>query len=142
MMRWVTSLTSMILDSSCESDSWTTAIERIRLIVSRRISPTSGDSVRRAWMRSSDAIVWRLFLTRWWISWIIADLIRSSCSLSRSAVTSRTTSRTASMLPGRLATRRNQAGRGSAGIGKAQRVQTYGPSWTVFSTQAPLSSAS
>ncbi len=40
-------------------------------------------------MRSSEATVCRLFLTRWWISRIVASLVMSSCSWWRSSVTSR-----------------------------------------------------
>ena len=52
-------------------------------------SRASSECVRRAWMRSSDATVCRLFFTRWWISRIVASLVMSSCSWWRSSVTSR-----------------------------------------------------
>ncbi len=57
-------------------------------MLSRSCSATRSSPVRRACRRSSAAIVCRLFFTRWWISWIIAVLILSSCSLRSSSVTS------------------------------------------------------
>ena len=50
------------------SSSWTAAIERIRLTLSCRARCAGSSSTDRACRRSSDATVWRLFLTRWWIS--------------------------------------------------------------------------
>ena len=47
-------------------------------------------SLRRAWMRSSDAIVCRLFFTRWWTSRMVASLTLSSCSRRRASVRSST----------------------------------------------------
>ena len=44
---------------------------------------------RRAWSRSSEAIVWRLFFTRWWISRIVASFDTSIRSRRRRSVTSR-----------------------------------------------------
>jgi hypothetical protein len=45
----------------------------MRLTDSSMATLASADSKRRAWSRSSDAIVWRLFFTRWWISRIVAS---------------------------------------------------------------------
>ena len=49
----------------------------------------SFDSNRRPWSRSSAAIVWRLFFTRWWISRIVASFDISIRSRRRRSVTSR-----------------------------------------------------
>src|SRR5579884_2268092 len=77
----------MTLDSPWDRNSWTTAILKMRLMLWRRLSATSGLD-RRACKRSREAMVCRLFLTRWWISRIIADLILSSCSFRTSSVMS------------------------------------------------------
>ena len=67
------------------STSWTAAIARIRLTesVRARRGSTSG---ARACSRSSDATVWRLFLTRWWISWASTPRITARpCSSATAA---------------------------------------------------------
>ena len=48
---------------------------------------------RRAWSRSRDATVWRLFLTRWWTSRMVASRREMTRSRRRSSVASRTSTR-------------------------------------------------
>ncbi len=60
----------------------------MRLVPSCNALRTSSDSARRAWSRSNEAMVCMLFLTRWWISWIMATLTRSSSSWRRASVAS------------------------------------------------------
>ena len=71
------------------SVSCTTAIAATRRIACVSDSRASSECERRAWIRSSDATVCRLFFTRWWISRIVASLVSNSCSWCRSSVTSR-----------------------------------------------------
>ena len=74
---------------SRDSVSCTIAIERIRRSDSSSAACASGDCSRRPWSRSSDAIVCRLFFTRWWISRIVASFESSMRSRRRRSVTSR-----------------------------------------------------
>ena len=74
---------------SRDSASCTSAIVRIRRTDSPTAEIASGCVRRRACRRSSEEIVCRLFLTRWWISRIVASLLSSSRSRLRSSVTSR-----------------------------------------------------
>ena len=78
-----------VLREALERVSCTTAIAATRRMAWLSASRASSECVRRAWMRSSDATVCRLFFTRWWISRIVASLVMSSCSWWRSSVTSR-----------------------------------------------------
>ena len=75
--------------ASRDSVSCTIAIERMRRSDSASASRASGDCSRRPWSRSSDAIVCRLFFTRWWISRIVASFDSSMRSRRRRSVTSR-----------------------------------------------------
>ncbi len=64
-------------------------------------SRPSPDGMRRACRRSSAATVCRLFLTRWWISRIVASLVSSSRSRRRSSVTSRSSTSAPMRCPAR-----------------------------------------
>ena len=72
------------------SVSCTTEIAPMRRTDSPSAALASSPFRRRAWRRSSDEIVCRLFFTRWWISRIVASLETSWRSRRRSSVTSRT----------------------------------------------------
>ena len=80
--------------ASRDSVSCTIAIERIRRSDSSSAACASGDCSRRPWSRSSAAIVWRLFFTRWWISRIVASFDSSIRSRRRRSVTSRSSTST------------------------------------------------
>ena len=69
--------------------SWTRAIERTRRSASRRASRPAPAPTRRACRLSSEEMVCRLFLTRWWTSRMAASLESSSRSSRRTSVTSR-----------------------------------------------------
>ena len=57
---------------------------------SKAVRPAASvSSKRRAWRRSRDEIVWRLFFTRWCTSRMVASLVKRSRSLRRRSVTSR-----------------------------------------------------
>ena len=87
--RVKTSSKSTFCASPSDSVSCTTAIADTRRIAWVSASRASSVCERRAWMRSSEATVCRLFFTRWWISRIVASLVMSSCSWWRISVTSR-----------------------------------------------------
>ena len=72
------------------SVSWTTEMAPIRRTDSPRAARASSPERRRAWSRSSDEMVCRLFFTRWWISRMVASLDTSWRSRRRNSVTSRT----------------------------------------------------
>ena len=65
------------------------AIVPTRRTASSSAARASSSGSRRACSRSSAATVCRLFLTRWWISRIVASLVISSRSRRRSSLTSR-----------------------------------------------------
>ena len=60
-----------------------------RRSASLRASRASPSGTRRPCIRSRAATDWRLFLTRWWISRIVASFVISSRSRRRSSPTSR-----------------------------------------------------
>ena len=70
--------------------SCTVAMEAARSTASPSARRTSSLPLRRACMRSSEAMVCRLFLTRWWTSRMVASLTPSSRSRRRASVRSST----------------------------------------------------
>ncbi len=67
------------------STSCTAAIARIRFTESSSAFDASVPGAR-AWRRRSDATVWRLFLTRWWISWAMTPRMTARpCSSATAA---------------------------------------------------------
>ena len=72
-------------------------MEAVRAVASSSARRTSSLSLRRACMRSSEAMVCRLFLTRWWTSRIVASLTVSSRSRRRASVRSSTRTSTLSV---------------------------------------------
>ncbi len=89
MRRSATSSKQTTSSNPLDRISWTTAMAATRFWASVRALDASGEVVRRACRRSSAATVCRLFLTRWWISRIVASLVTSSRSRLRRSVTSR-----------------------------------------------------
>ena len=75
--------------ASRDSVSCTSAIARMRRSDSSIAACASGDCKRRPCNRNSAAIVCRLFLTRWWISRIVASFDMSNRSRRRRSVASR-----------------------------------------------------
>ena len=74
------------------SSSWVLAMAMIRFMLSSSTWRVSGLSDRRVWSRRRLAMVWRLFFTRWCISFTATDLSTSAFSCSRRQVRSRITS--------------------------------------------------
>ena len=74
---------STISSKAWASVSCTMAIEETRDIASLSATRASGEEMRRDCIRSSAATVCRLFLTRWWISRMVASLVTSRRSLLR-----------------------------------------------------------
>ena len=92
--RLATSAMSTAPSNSSVRVSWTRAIEVIRRTESSRAATACGWSPSlRAWSRSRDATVWRLFLTRWWTSRMVASRREMTRSRRRSSVASRTSTR-------------------------------------------------
>ena len=85
--------------SSRDSVSCTSAIERMRRTDSSIAALADGSVSRRPCSRNSDEIVCRLFLTRWWISLIVASLETSRRSRLRSSETSRNSTTAPSTRP-------------------------------------------
>ncbi len=81
---------STISSGACDRVSCTIAIDPTRRTASSSAARASGAFIRLACSRSSAATVCRLFLTRWWISRMVASLVSSSRSRRRNSVTSRT----------------------------------------------------
>ncbi len=75
-------ISSKVTSSSgiCARVSCTIAIDPTRRTASSSAARPSGTRSRRDCSRSSAATVWRLFLTRWWISRIVASFVSSSRS--------------------------------------------------------------
>ena len=80
--------TSIRPESCCDKYSCTIAMLLTRLMQSRSTKRVSPHCARRSCKRKRLAIVCKLFLTRWWISLITTDLIKSSSSFLRSSVIS------------------------------------------------------
>ena len=76
-------------DGSRARHSCTRAMEEMRRTDCPTAARASALASRRAWRRSSELTVCRLFLTRWWISWMVASLDIRSWSRWRSSDMSR-----------------------------------------------------
>jgi len=84
-----TSLKSTCSSIVSERVWWTSAIVATRLWAFSRAARVSSLAARLDCILSRAETVWRLFLTRWLTSRIVASLLTSSCSRLRSSVTSR-----------------------------------------------------
>ena len=84
-----TSSKSTVSSTVCDSVSWTIAIVATRRTASSSAARPPAARSAGPGSRSSAATVCRLFLTRWWISRIVASLVISWRSRRRTSVTSR-----------------------------------------------------
>ncbi len=109
---------------------------RIRRVDSSSASLASSEPNRRDCRRSKDAMVWRLFFTRWWISRMVASFDTSMRSRRRSSLTSRTsTTAPSGSAPSRIGMARTTSEVSPRSISSITGARRANALWTAVSSK-------